>query len=114
VEDGRALVVNIVPVECLVVSAQESADSIRLSYEVGNRHGPLFYDTASKLFYLPYDEPMERLLADLGFSVERKQARLLAEQRVGTALMSAGHSHGFEHGHVQGKGDGEHGGSSHG
>jgi urease accessory protein len=92
VHDGQAIVVNIPPVTCLVVSVNKRNELIRLCYEVGNRHAPLYYDAKADEFLFPYDKPMEQLLNNLNFAVRCKQAQLHPEQRVGLAK-AHDHSH---------------------
>jgi urease accessory protein len=114
VQDGTAVVVHIIPTECLVVAAPERDSLIRLCYEVGNRHASLFFDEKAEVFLLPYDEPMELLIKSLGLTPERKQAQLLAQQRVGSAHgHGSGHGHGGNHDGKHAHGHGEHG-SKHG
>jgi urease accessory protein len=95
--DGdTAVVVDIKPADCLAVYAPDRPSTVRLAFEVGNRHTPLFFDNESGLFLLPYDEPLQQLLESIGLVPQRRQAKLLTHQRVGSVggWLSAGHTHG--------------------
>lgn len=82
------IVVRIIPCQCLAVSWHNWQQLARICYEIGNRHAPLFINSAADRLLLPFDEPMERLLNKLGAHTSVVNEKLI------TPLASlSGHSH---------------------
>ncbi|MDR1278287.1 MAG: urease accessory protein UreE [Treponema sp.] len=111
--ERMVLLVNIIPCPCLSLKpAAGPVELIRLGYEIGNRHAPLFGGDGPDEFLLPFDEPMKRMLEKLGCTVLVRETRLLPENRVSAAqgfVSSSGHhhehhhDHGHSHDHDQGR-----------
>jgi len=67
-DNDRVLAVRIVP--CEVIAVQAASKNPRLlakaAYEIGNRHAPLFWNSADEMLLTPFDEPMFELLSRIG------------------------------------------------
>lgn len=87
-EDAESLVViNIQPVDALVITPKSSFELASLCYEIGNKHLPLFYKNDSLL--VPFEMPLFRQLTAQGYNVTKEERKLL--QQLKTTVES--HSH---------------------
>jgi len=93
-DESRALLVELLPCDCIVLKPQTMPEMARAGYELGNRHAPLFIEGEELL--TPYDAPLFKALEKCGFAVARKTAKLK------TPLGGYGDGHGNEHGHGHG------------
>lgn len=57
----------------LEVSPADSAEAVKIAFEVGNRHFPLALDGRSDKILVPDDKAMVRLMERLGVPFERRQ-----------------------------------------
>jgi urease accessory protein len=94
-DERMVLLVNIIPCPCLSLKpTADAAELIRVGYEIGNRHAPLFHGEEPGELLLPFDEPMKQMLEKMGCAVQVKEARLLPENRVSAARgFDGGHGH---------------------
>ncbi|MCL1993339.1 MAG: urease accessory protein UreE [Spirochaetes bacterium] len=97
-DDGTEVItVNIIPCECIYVRIDTAAGTFAAGnlaafcYEVGNRHAPFYYGESENDFLMPYEEPLKEVIAELGLSPEKTEARLLPEKKV--SARGHGHSH---------------------
>jgi urease accessory protein len=108
--ENRILLIDIVPCPCISLKPPPDLSAlVRLGYEIGNRHAPLFHGESGE-FLLPYDEPMKRMLESLAYKPELREARLLPEKRIsGEASRFAPHGgcvHEHDHPHEHSHGEG--------
>ncbi|WP_143306579.1 urease accessory protein UreE [Chitinophaga vietnamensis] len=84
----KAVVVDILPSDAIVVSPRSLLEMGSVCYEIGNKHLPVFIQDNQVL--LPYEEPIFRWLVASGYVTEKQHTRL-------TNLLNANvqpHSHG--------------------
>jgi urease accessory protein len=75
-EDAQCLiVVEILPCDCIVVKPVSMYEMASVCYEIGNKHLPLVYEENAVL--VPYEAPLFRLLAALGYGVQQEKRKLL-------------------------------------
>ena len=97
VDGDTAVVVDILPVDCLVVEPKDLRTMARAAYEIGNRHAPLYFtgdDTAA--LAVVYDELMEHMIMHLGCPCERRAVKLDARLLIPA---TAHHHHHGDEGH---------------
>lgn len=85
----RALIVEILPCDCIALKPDTMRQMAKACYEIGNRHAPLFMEDGELL--TPLDAPLFKVLGKYGFTVYMKTAKL--KTPIG------GHAHGHSHGH---------------
>lgn len=96
-DDDSIVCVNILPCDCIAVRVQTYAQAVKLCYEIGNRHAPLFYGEDDHEFLTPYEAPMMVLIEKLGLHPVARQGRLIPSQRISSAQ---GHGHAHSHSHT--------------
>jgi urease accessory protein len=69
-ENGKAIVVTILPCDVIQVTPADSYAMACVCYEIGNKHLPLYYEEASLL--IPFDLPLFRLLESGGYAPQRE------------------------------------------
>lgn len=87
-DEQKAVVVDILPSDAIVVSPRSLLEMGSVCYEIGNKHLPVFIQNNQVL--LPYEEPIFRWLVASGYATEKQHTRL-------TNLLNANvqpHSHG--------------------
>lgn len=91
-EEGKLLVVHLLPADTLVIQIDPGHLSMlaRTAYEVGNTHGALFYGDGEYELLTPYTEPMFKLLSGLHGVTLKREERVLD---FGRAISSADHGH---------------------
>lgn len=94
----RIVCVNILPCDCIAVHVNTYTQAVKLCYEIGNRHAPLFYGDDDHEFLTPYEAPMMVLIEKLGLAPQARQGCLIPSQRISSA-QGHGHSHGHTHEH---------------
>jgi urease accessory protein len=73
-DETTIIVVEITPCECIVVKPGDMINASAISYEIGNRHLPLFYQGNELL--VPYDVPLYNLLQSMDYTVKVEQRKL--------------------------------------
>jgi urease accessory protein len=73
-DETNIVVVEINPCECIVINPGDMINASAASYEIGNRHLPLFYEGDELL--IPYDVPLYNLLQSLGYTVKVEKRKL--------------------------------------
>lgn len=99
VVDGKAIAVNVKEAEVLVVKLTNVKDAAKITYEIGNRHAPLFYGENFDEIMMAYDKPMEVMLEKLHAHPTVEQRKLLNNlslSAVNTGAEGHSHSHGTE------------------
>ncbi|RFS20110.1 urease accessory protein UreE [Chitinophaga silvatica] len=87
-DEQRAIVVDIIPSDAIVVTPRNLLEMGSVCYEIGNKHLPVFIQNDQVL--LPFEEPIFRWLQASGYATEKQHTRL-------TNLLNANvqpHSHG--------------------
>lgn len=87
-DDARAVVVDIIPSDAIVVSPRSLPEMGSVCYEIGNKHLPMFIQDDQVL--LPFEEPIYRWLLAAGYQTEKAHTKL-------TNLLNANvqpHAHG--------------------
>jgi len=74
-DDETLIVVTILPCECLVIVANSLFEMASISYEIGNKHLPLFFEDDALL--VPFEKPLFDLFLAQGYSVKKEQRQLL-------------------------------------
>lgn len=92
----KALVVEILPCDCIALKPSTMIEMGKACYEIGNRHAPLFMEGGELL--TPFDAPLFKALGKYGFAVDMKTAKL----KTNLGGYARGHSHGHPHGHAHG------------
>jgi urease accessory protein len=77
--DAFVVAINIKPCEVIVISPTNMFDMAHISYEIGNKHLPLFYEDDQLL--IPYEPPVFRMLKAGGFDVSIENRKLLKQLR---------------------------------
>ncbi len=103
-EGDKAVVVRVLPTECIVITPQSMTEMATLCYEIGNKHVPLFIDGADIL--LPFEAPMFKWLEDAGFK-PTQQSRVL-DQRL-RSIVANHHKSQHSHHHHSHDDDHDHG-----
>lgn len=67
-DDKNWISVEIIPCEAIVLTPDTIIEAAAISYEIGNKHLPLFYENNELL--VPYDPPLLRLLQASGYDVK--------------------------------------------
>lgn len=74
-DDDRAIVVEILPTETIVVSPKSMLEMGTVCYEIGNKHLPIFIQDDQVL--IPFEPPLFRLLEATGYAPRREVRKLL-------------------------------------
>ncbi len=74
-DENTIIIVEIIPTECIVITPGSLIVAAALSYEIGNRHVPLFYEGVDLL--IPYDVPLFNLLQASGYSIRIEEKKLV-------------------------------------
>jgi urease accessory protein len=80
------IVVGIIPCKVLVVQPRSPSEMAAVSYEIGNKHLPLFYEDGFLL--VPFEMPLYKLLLAQGIPVEACEKKLL--NRLNTSVAPHG------------------------
>lgn len=95
-DQHKALLVEILPCDCIALKPNTMIEMGKACYEFGNRHAPLFMEAGELL--TPFDAPLFKVLGKYGFAVYMKIAKLTTP----LGGYAQGHSHGHSHGHAHG------------
>lgn len=86
--DEKSIVaVDILPCDAIVVTPRNMDEAVTISYEIGNKHLPLFF--SDNELTIPYDAPVLRILQASGYLVKTESRKLLHPLRTSVAP----HSH---------------------
>jgi urease accessory protein len=86
-DDKKAVVVEILPCEVMVVRPENMYQMALVCYEIGNKHLPLFWD--DEMLLIPFDNPTFRLLEAAGFKPSFQRRKLL--QQLNTTVTPHAH-----------------------
>lgn len=78
----KAIVIAIVPTWTLCMWVQDWRSMIRLCYEIGNLHIPLFFGKQNTQLQAPFEKPLQRVLEKLGIAFEKQLCVLDAKNRI--------------------------------
>ncbi len=73
-DESSLIAVEIIPVECIVVTSNSVIAVAALCYEIGNRHLPLFSEKNELL--IPYNTPLYNLLHSSGYLIRIEERKL--------------------------------------
>jgi urease accessory protein len=86
-DEQTVLLVSILPCEAIRVDCREIFQTACLCYDIGNRHAPIFWE--ENTLWLPFDEPMFRMLEANGYQ-PKKETKIL-QNMLRTNLPNHGH-----------------------
>lgn len=73
-DDTSVIVVDIKPCEVIIIQPTTILESASISYEIGNKHLPLFHEGDQLL--VPYEVPLYRLLQASGYVMKVEERKL--------------------------------------
>ena len=73
-DERNIIAVEIIPCRCIVISPASIRTASSLSYEIGNKHLPLFYEDDELI--VPYEDPLFHLLKASGYEVRVEERKL--------------------------------------
>ena len=78
-DENFAIVVEVLACEVVVIKPASMQEMAMISYEIGNKHLPLFYE--QDILLIPFDAPTHRLLQASGFNTAVEKRKLLNQLR---------------------------------
>lgn len=87
-DEDNLIVVEIIPCDAIVIIPSTIMEAAAISYEIGNKHLPLFYFENELL--IPYDPPLFRLLQASGYIMKIEKRKL--ENPLKTSVSPHGHN----------------------
>ena len=75
IDNDLIIVVEIVACDCIVIQPQSTKQWAAICYEIGNKHAPLYFE--EEQLAIPFEIPLYNQLQWMGFSVTRKNLKLL-------------------------------------
>jgi len=75
IDDDRAILVEILPADAIVITPVDMFEMGRVCYEIGNKHLPLFIQDNKVM--IPYEEPIYHWLKAGNYDIRIKNIRLL-------------------------------------
>lgn len=91
-DEEKAVIVDIMPCEAIVISPASMLQMGRICYEIGNKHLPAFIQEDQVL--VPYEEPLFRWLEASEFKPEKEKRQLLNILKSNVEPHGYGHAHG--------------------
>ena len=73
-DQNTVIIVEIKPCKCIVITPGNMLIASSISYEIGNKHLPLFYEGDDLL--VPYEMPLHNLLLASGYQVKVEERKL--------------------------------------
>ncbi|WP_461488309.1 urease accessory protein UreE [Pontibacter sp. HJ8] len=75
-DEERAIVVNILPCECIVFKPDNFKDMATVCFEIGNKHIPISINESAEVL-VEFEHPLYRLLERSGYEPRREVRKLL-------------------------------------
>lgn len=75
-DNQKAIIISIIPTWVLCMNPANWEDMIRLCYEIGNLHMPLFFDKDRMEIQTPFEEPLQMILQKQHISFEKRHCVL--------------------------------------
>lgn len=75
-DHARAIVINILPCECIVFKPESFRDMGTICFEIGNKHIPVFINDEAEVS-VAFEYPLYRLLERSGYQPQREVRKLL-------------------------------------
>ncbi len=75
-DEEQAIVVNILPCECIVFKPGNFKDMGTVCFEIGNKHIPIFINEEAEVL-VEFEQPLYRLLERSGYEPRREVRKLL-------------------------------------
>lgn len=90
-DESMVITIEILPCEAIVITPGTIHEAAAISYEIGNKHLPLFYNENELI--VPYDPPLYRLLqANYTLKIEKRKL----EHPLKTSVSPHGHTEGSD------------------
>lgn len=86
VDDKTAILVSILPCECIAISPKSMIEMGSICYDIGNKHIPIFLEDAKVV--IPYDKPTFEQFKKLGYEL------VVSHQKLTNALRTNIPQHG--------------------
>lgn len=86
-------VINILPSDTLSIPLKDFERSIKIAYEIGNRHAPSFWGENYDEMIIEYTRPMEEMLEKLNAGAYRSKRKLLNNHALSGITTGTGHTH---------------------
>lgn len=86
-------VINILPSDTLSIPLKDFEHSIKIAYEIGNRHAPSFWSENYDEMIIEYTRPMEEMLEKLHARAYRSKRKLLNNYALSGITTGTGHTH---------------------
>ena len=74
-DENKMIVIEIIMCDTIIIKPSSLHEMATISYEIGNRHLPLFYQEEELL--VPFEYPLYRLLLAAGYSIDTGKRRLV-------------------------------------
>lgn len=87
-EETTLVIVDIMPVEAIILRPATMYEMATVCYEIGNKHLPLFYENDELM--VPFEVPLFRLLTVAGYEPQKEKRKLLNALK--TTVTPHGHS----------------------
>lgn len=94
-DDKKAIIINIIECEVIVVEPGSLLEMGTVCYEIGNKHAPMFIQDNKVL--IPFEEPLFKWLSASGYNPVKENRQLKNILR--STHASHGHTHSHEHKH---------------
>ncbi len=75
-DEERAIVVHILPCECIVFKPRNFREMGTICFEIGNKHIPIFINEEAEVL-VEFEQPLYRLLERSGYEPRREVRKLL-------------------------------------
>ena len=98
-DDKKAIIINIIECEAIVVAPSSLLEMGTVCYEIGNKHAPMFIQDNKVL--IPFEEPLFKWLSASGYHPSKESRQLKSILRSTDASHGHGHSHSHEHNHKE-------------
>lgn len=96
-DDKKAIIINIIECEAIVVAPSSLLEMGTVCYEIGNKHAPMFIQDNQVL--IPFEEPLFKWLSASGYHPTKENRQL--KNMLRSTQASHGHNHANEHDNKQ-------------
>ena len=74
-DDKSIIAIDVVPCEAIIIYTSSTYETAAISYEIGNKHLPLFFENNELL--VPFETPLFNLLSAMGYNVKKEIRKLI-------------------------------------
>lgn len=82
-DENTVIAVTVLSCNCIVIKPANMLEMASVSYEIGNKHLPLFFDGEELL--VPFEMPLFNLLVVQGYAIQQQQRKLLKQLKTTVA-----------------------------